>query len=98
MLPISIVENKNFREFISYIDPSFSMPCRKTVRETVLPNMKRHCQEKIKDILKNIQWPNTSMDAWTDSVIRLFNGFITQGIDNDWKLHTIPIEFEYLEG
>jgi hypothetical protein len=82
MLPISIVENKNFREFISYIDPS----------------LKRQCQEKIKDILKNIQWPNTSMDAWTDSVIRLFNGFITQGIDNDWKLHTIPTEFEYVEG
>ena len=38
------------------------------------------------------------MDAWTDAVMRPYNGFIAQGIDNDWCLHTIPIAFEYIEG
>ena len=74
------------------------MPCRKTVKESILPKMRSQCQEKIKEILKNIPWPNTSMDAWTDSVVRPYNGYIAQGIDNDWNLHTLPIEFEYVEG
>ncbi len=37
-------------------------------------------------------------DLWTDSTARPFNGFIAQGIDNEWKLQTLPIEFEYIEG
>ena len=98
MLPISIVDNKDFREYIKYLDPSFNMPCRKTVKESILPKMRSQCQEKIKEILKNIPWPNTSMDAWTDSVVRPYNGYIAHGIDNDWNLHTLPIEFEYVVG
>lgn len=38
------------------------------------------------------------MDAWTDMVVRQYNGFIAQGIDNEWNLHTIPIQFERIEG
>lgn len=36
MLPISIVENKEFKEYISYIDPSFHMPSVQTVRDSGL--------------------------------------------------------------
>jgi hypothetical protein len=34
MLPISIVDNPGFREFINYIDPSFTIPSRKTIKVT----------------------------------------------------------------
>ena len=32
------------------------------------------------------EWP------WT------FNGFVAQGIDLDWQLHTLPIEFDFMDG
>jgi hypothetical protein len=38
------------------------------------------------------------MDAWTDAAARPFNGFEAQGIDLDWQLHTIPIEFDFMDG
>jgi hypothetical protein len=38
------------------------------------------------------------MDAWTDAAARPFNGFIAQGIDMNWNLHTVPIAFDYIEG
>jgi hypothetical protein len=38
------------------------------------------------------------MDAWTDAAVRPFNGFVAQGIDTEWNLHTIPIAFEYING
>ena len=41
---------------------------------------------------------NTLTDLWTDTTARPFNGFIAQGIDNEWNLHTLPIEFNYIEG
>lgn len=54
MLPISIVDNIAFREYISYIDPSFNMPSRKTIKDSTLPQMKTACQNKIKSLLSNI--------------------------------------------
>ena len=98
MLPISIVENQSFRENINYLDPSFSMPTRTTIKNTVLPQLKNSCQIKIKNIIKSIPSISTSMDAWTDAAIRPFNGFVAQGIDYDWNLHTIPIAFDYIDG
>jgi hypothetical protein len=34
----------------------------------------------------------------TDAAARPFNGFIAQGIDMNWNLHTVPIAFDYIEG
>jgi hypothetical protein len=98
MLPISIVENPAFVEYINYIDPSFSMPVRPTVKNTALPQLKTLVKNKIQSILKMIPSVSTSMDAWTDAAVRPYNGFIAQGIDILWNLHTIPIAFEYIEG
>ena len=76
MLPISIVENKAFVEYINYLDPSFCMPSRHNIKDTVLPKLKSVCQSKIKSLLTTIPSINTSMDAWTDAAVRPFNGFI----------------------
>jgi hypothetical protein len=98
MLPISIVENSAFKDYINYIDPSFSIPTRSSVKNSVLPQLKNKGHNKINKILSQIPSVNTSMDAWTDAALRPFNGFVAQGIDVNWILHTIPIEFDYMEG
>ena len=98
MLPISLVDNNSFREYITFLDPSFSMPTRKRIKDTALPTLKDICLKKNKEVLSNIEMVNICTDLWTDSTARPFNGFIAQGIDNEWKLQTLPIEFEYIEG
>ena len=96
MLPISIVESAGFKEYIQYIDPSFTMPNRETIKRSSLPYLVQEVQVKIKNILINIEFPNVSTDGWTDASMRPYNGYICQGIDNNWDLHTICIGFEYL--
>ena len=98
MLPISIVENKSFRDFLSYLDPSFTIPCRNTVRETGLGDLKLKVIDKIKKILMKMPFINISLDLWSDACLRGFNGFIAQGISDEWILYTIPIAFEHVEG
>jgi len=98
MLPPSIVHNPAFVDYIKYLDPSFQMPTRRTLKKTTLSKMKIMVQNKIKSVLANIPFINTSMDAWTDAAVRPFNGFVAQGIDTEWNLHTIPIAFEYING
>ena len=98
MLPISMVDA--FVQYIRNLDPSFSMPIRATIKNTVLPQLKSIVQSKITAVLKTIPSLNklTSMDAWSDATVRPFNGFLAQGIDNEWNLHTISIAFDYIDG
>jgi len=98
MLPISIVDNPGFREYINYIDPSFTIPSRKTIKDTSLPKMKEAVETKITNILKTIKHPNVCTDLWSDATARPFNGFVFQGIDDDWNLKTITSAFDYIEG
>lgn len=58
MLPISIVDNPGFREYINFIDPSFTIPSRKTIKDTSLPKMKEAVETKITNIMKTIKQPN----------------------------------------
>ena len=57
MLPVSLVDNSAFREYINYLDPSFSIPSRKTIKDSSLPKLKECIENKIKMIMsnKNIQ-------------------------------------------
>jgi hypothetical protein len=83
MLPISIVEHPGFKEYLTYLDPSFTMPTRARIKDTGLPKLKSFVQEKIKGVFTRIRHLNTSFDLWSDVTMRGFNGYIAQGIDDD---------------
>ena len=98
MLPISIVEKSAWKEFMSKVDTSFNVPTRNTIKVTVLPSMMKNVEVKLKNTLETIEWINVSADGWSDATMRCFNGYIAQGIDNEWTLHTLPIAFRYVTG
>ncbi len=88
MLPPSIVHNPAFVDYIKYLDPSFQMPTRRTLEKTTLSKMKIMVQNKIKSVLANIPFINTSkmrgltrqldlsMDLWLKASI--LNGIYIQ--------------------
>lgn len=86
MLPISIVDTPAFREYMNYIDPSFTIPSRKGIKDSFLPKLKENVENKIKTILKTIKHPNVCTDFWSDSTARPFNGFVFQGIDDQFLI------------
>jgi hypothetical protein len=51
MLPVSIVENPSFREYLSIVDPLFNVPCGNTIKDTSLPNIRAFVKETIKSAL-----------------------------------------------
>lgn len=80
MQPISIVEKEGFRDFIEFLEPSFSIPTRYRVKESGLPNLKVLVENKIKQELAQLNSINISLDGWSDAIMRSFNGYIAQGI------------------
>ena len=98
MLPLSMVDKEAFKKYIKTIDPSFVMPTRKTVKETGVPQLKNIVSEKIMNILDTIDYPNVSVDGWSDDTVRPFNGYIVQGIDNQWNLKVLSVAFKPVSG
>jgi hypothetical protein len=98
MLPLALVENKGFKDFIYNIDPSFLMPTRKTIKSTGVPALKDLVFIKLKNQLQTIQYPNISVDGWSDATARSFNGYVCQGIDDQWNLLTLSVDFRHLPG
>ena len=72
MLPISIVESSGFKEYMRYVDPSFTMPSCHTIKRTSLPYLVQKVRGKIQDILNDIDFPNVSTDGWTDATMRVY--------------------------
>ena len=98
MLPISLVERQPFRDFVALLDPSFHMPTRYLVKQTGLPNLRIEIRNKLKNILKSIPWPNISLDGWSDGILRSFNGYIVQGINDNWILVKHTLSFKNSKG
>ena len=98
MLPMSIVEKVPWKEYILLLDPSYSMPTTKTINNRWLNELNVTVLSRIKAKVAEFDWVYVSVDGWPDATMRGFNGYIAQGIDKDWEIHSIPIAFEYVSG
>jgi hypothetical protein len=98
MLPISLVERQPFRDFVGKLDPSFHVPTRYVVKHTGLPNLREEIKSKLKNIMKTIPWPNVSLDGWSDGILRCFNGYVVQGISENWTLIKHSLAFKNSKG
>ncbi|CAH1957175.1 unnamed protein product [Acanthoscelides obtectus] len=47
--PISIVEDKEFKKFVNMLNPGYSLPTRKTISQTLIPNLYLSELEKLKN-------------------------------------------------
>ena len=97
-LPISLVDRAPFKRFISVFDPAFNVPSRNTIKIGILPEMMSAVESKLKELLAQIEWVNVSVDGWSDATLRCFNGYIAQGIDDQWRMQTLPIAFQLVSG
>lgn len=90
MLPVSIVDRVPFKEFLNKLDPSFNVPNRKTIKDTLIPSLRHELTLRLQSVIKSLEYPNVSM--------RCYNGYIAQGIDTDWNLRQVTLAFERMEG
>jgi hypothetical protein len=52
------------------------MPTRKTVKCTGVPILKKCVVIKMKNLITEIEYPNISVDGWSDSTARLMTMFV----------------------
>ncbi|XP_051961053.1 zinc finger BED domain-containing protein 4-like [Xyrauchen texanus] len=63
--PFSIVEDKGFKEYSHLLDPSYSLPSRKTLTKTVMPRLFEKLRADIMDTIKRASAVCLTTDCWT---------------------------------
>lgn len=72
-LPMSLVENENFRRFLSIMDKRYKPICRATVTKILLDKTKKK-EIDLKKELSNAVSVNLTVDIWTDRKMRGYLG------------------------
>jgi len=65
-LPVSIVDDINFRNFVADLDLNIFVPCRQTVTQTILPQQLAAETEKLQNVPNTAPDVSLTTDIWTD--------------------------------
>lgn len=79
-LPLSIVENKSFRHFLSVVDQKYAPVCRRTLSSKAENLAEERCN-KLKTVLRNTQNVSVTVDIWSDRKMRGFLGVTSHFIE-----------------
>ena len=96
-LPLSIVDHASFKKFMIDVDPKFKPIHRRDLTRTFLPNLKKKCVLKLKEICNKSCYISLTLDVWTDRRMRSYLGVTAHTIFND-ELKSFLLSFDRLEG
>jgi hypothetical protein len=85
-LPLSIVDSSNFRSVFATLDERYVPPTSKTLKNSLIPDLRNDIMSKITSKLKECESVNISIDAWSDPTMRSFLGICFHSITNDMKI------------
>lgn len=80
--PFSVVENIEFRKFVHLLNPNYSIPSRKAVSKSILPQLLEKTKQKVKTNLNNAKYIAFTTDGWTSLNNDSFVAITVHYIDN----------------
>ncbi|XP_046405072.1 E3 SUMO-protein ligase ZBED1-like [Ischnura elegans] len=63
--PLSLVEDKEFKNFVYLLNPNYKLPSRKTVSSTLVPQLYLSTKEMVLNTLRSVHSVSITTDAWT---------------------------------
>jgi len=87
--PFSLIEEKEFKKLIHLLAPGYTFPSRKTIANSLIPQLYESTVTEIKHKLKNIQAICLTTDAWISINNQSFIALTAHYIDDNTKLSSI---------
>lgn len=95
--PISIVEDKGFRNLISHISPSLHSVSRQSVVRRLAEAVKQVDNSNITS-LTNVKVMAATTDVWTSENSESYSSFTVSYIDEDWNFQNILLACSKING
>ncbi|XP_055522567.1 E3 SUMO-protein ligase ZBED1-like [Wyeomyia smithii] len=90
--PFSLVEDKEFVRFVELLNPSFTLPSRKTLSHSLLPAVHKELFEKVKSELIDRQAICLTSDGWTSVTNSGFYALTAHFIDKNGEMKSYLLE------
>ncbi|KAJ8909930.1 hypothetical protein NQ315_005649 [Exocentrus adspersus] len=84
--PFRLVEDMEFKKLINILCPSYNLPSRKTISESLIPSLYDQTYEEIKLKIKEGLAVCLTTDAWTSINNDSFVAITVHYINNNWTL------------
>jgi hypothetical protein len=97
-MPPSIVEHVGFRNFLKTFAPKWKPTSARYLSKTLLPSLMKNTQDKIKDLLSNVNHLSITVDAWSDKRGRSFIGVTGHFLDSHCVPQALLLDFLRLKG
>jgi hypothetical protein len=96
-LPLSIVDNVSFRNFMNDVDSRYQPISRRNITRSFLPVLEKQCTTKLKEICSKSPYVSLTLDCWSDRRMRTYFGITLHTIVDD-KYKSYLLSFEQLHG
>lgn len=87
MLPLSLVDNVEFRELMAFIEPQFKVPCRRTLTNCI-DSMKTEVQRTVRSELEAVPAMSLTCDIWISLSSDAYMSRMVTYITNNWEMKT----------
>lgn len=101
--PFSFTEDIGFRDLLAFLEPRYTMPSRKTFRDSIIPNLYKEVSQKLKTIIRQHAVPTSdsirnwkpyysiTTDGWTSRTTTSYITYTLHIINSDFKLETFQL-------
>nr|XP_055065281.1 E3 SUMO-protein ligase ZBED1-like [Misgurnus anguillicaudatus] len=96
MRPLSMVEDKGFRDMISTFNPKYNLPSR-TYFTQLMEKKHRDITEKLKAVLKQTEYVALTTDIWTSVATEAYLGVTCHFLGEDWEMKSLSLTTMPLE-
>ncbi|XP_063227428.1 zinc finger BED domain-containing protein 4-like [Bacillus rossius redtenbacheri] len=90
--PISVIENRGFKELVNHLEPRFSMPSRKSLANEVIPQMYNDVLNEVKDKLSIEEYVALTTDLWTSVSNDDYLSLTVHYLDQNFIWHHLCVE------
>ncbi|KAK0134110.1 Zinc finger BED domain-containing protein 1 [Merluccius polli] len=96
MRPLSMVEDKGFRDMISTFNSKYNMPSR-TYFTQLMEKKHQEIKEKLKVVLKETECVALTTDIWTSVATEAYLGVTCHFLGEDWEMKSLSLTTMPLE-
>jgi len=96
MQPFSIVENRGFQKLVRLLDSRYTLPSRRTIGRTLIPDIYETTRSKVFGLVSNAKHVAITSDVWTSMNTESYLTATVHFFDTDLQLRTFVLATEKL--
>lgn len=96
--PFSVVEDAGFKAFVSALNPSYQLPSRRTITNSLLPAAYEEVYNEVKEEMRNVKAITLTTDCWTSRNTENYFGVTGHYITENFEAKSVLLDCSCFEG